>query len=137
MPNMADHLKQLEEFTELEAEIIKNTKVHKVLKAILKLNTIPREDEFHFKPRSNTLLTKWTGTLSADGEPSADAPAVAAPATNGVKHEEEKKTDTATPAKSEEPAATVEAAKSVDGDGDVSMAEAKADTPDVPVEVAA
>jgi hypothetical protein len=93
MPNMSAYLKQLEELEDLEAEVIKNTKVHKVLKAIIKLETIPNEEEYDFKTRSNNLLAKWSGALAADTE-NAEAPApVAAPVTNGVKHDGETKAD--------------------------------------------
>ncbi|PVI08274.1 hypothetical protein DM02DRAFT_648327 [Periconia macrospinosa] len=117
MPSMAAHLTQLEELDDLEAEIIKKTKVHKVLKAIIKLNTIPKEEEFNFKNRSSNLLTKWSGALAAETE----APAVA---TNGVKHDEEAKNDSPVPEKNVEPAPAAEASKPVEGDGDVTMADA-------------
>lgn len=88
MVNMADYLKQLEAYEDLEAEIIKKTKVHKVLKAIIKLDNIPQEEQHNFKQRSSELLNKWSGTLaSADGE-SAEKTTPAA--TNGVKADDEK-----------------------------------------------
>lgn len=88
MANMADYLKQLELHDDLEADIIKKTKVHKVLKAIIKLDNIPKEEEHNFKSRSTELLSKWTGALaSADGE-SAEKTTPAA--TNGVKADDEK-----------------------------------------------
>lgn len=133
MPNMSSHLKQLEELENLEAEVIKNTKVHKVLKAIIKLNSIPKEEDFNFKHRSNNLLTKWSGALAADTEATTGDASAVAPTTNGVKHDEEKKSEPPAAEKSEEkeaPAAP-EAAKQADGDGDVSMAEAKEDAPAV------
>jgi hypothetical protein len=96
---MADYLKQLEAHEDLEAEIIKKTKVHKVLKAIIKLDNIPKEEEHHFKQRSADLLNKWGGALaSADGE-SAEKTTPAA--TNGVKADDEKSES----AKAETPAA--------------------------------
>lgn len=88
MVNMADYLKQLEAYEDLEAEIIKKTKVHKVLKAIIKLDNIPQEEQHNFKQRSSELLIKWGGALaSADGE-SAEKTTPAA--TNGVKADDEK-----------------------------------------------
>jgi septal ring factor EnvC (AmiA/AmiB activator) len=87
MANMADYLKQLEAHEDLEAEVIKRTKVHKVLKAIIKLDNIPKEEEHNFKQRSIELLNKWSGTLAADGE---SATTSATPATNGVKADDEK-----------------------------------------------
>ncbi|KAL5121240.1 hypothetical protein ACEQ8H_000708 [Pleosporales sp. CAS-2024a] len=136
MSSMSDYLKQLELHDDLEAEIIKKTKVHKVLKAMIKLNSIPKEEEFGFKSRSSELLAKWGGALASDGEPTATV----VPATNGVKHEEEKtesakessveKVETATQIKTETKDAPVEfgsTTKVADTDGDTTMADADAD----------
>lgn len=79
-------LNYLEKFTDLEAAIIKATKINKVLKAILKLETIPQEEEFNFKPRSRTLLDKWNKALAA-----AAAAAPATGPTNGANGTTEKK----------------------------------------------
>lgn len=123
MPSMAGHLTQLEELDDLEAEIIKKTKVHKVLRAILKLNTIPKEEEFNFKTRSSNLLNKWSGALAAETETTTEAPAAApAPTTNGVKHDEETKKDSPVLEKSVEPASASEESKKANGD--VEMADA-------------
>jgi hypothetical protein len=113
MAAMSGYLKDLEAHDDLEAEVIKKTKVHKVLKAIIKLNSIPKEEEYGFKQRSSELLT------------------------NGVKHDESEKPE---PTKEESPVekngdapaekkddTTTElasATKAVDLNGDVSMAEA-------------
>ncbi|OAL07547.1 hypothetical protein IQ06DRAFT_12271 [Phaeosphaeriaceae sp. SRC1lsM3a] len=130
MANMSQYLKDLEAHDDLEAEVIKKTKIHKVLKAIIKLNSIPKEEEYNFKRRSNDLLTKWGGALAADNEASAES------ATNGVKHNDEDKSEPAkeeSPAeKKEEPAVEVKkddapaepATKAEDADGDVTMGDA-------------
>ncbi|KAJ3494658.1 hypothetical protein NLG97_g3937 [Lecanicillium saksenae] len=78
MKNMAEYLAALEKYPDLEASIIRETKINKVLKAILKIDTIPREEEFNFKKRSQGLLDKWNTLLASA--------AAAAPAgnTNGV-----------------------------------------------------
>ncbi|KAF2204201.1 hypothetical protein GQ43DRAFT_197906 [Delitschia confertaspora ATCC 74209] len=141
MANMSDYFRQLEAYTDLEAEVIKKTKVHKVLKAIVKLNSIPKEEEHQFKKRSNDLLNNWKLALATDvGEaPPAETPAE--PTTNGAKPEaSEEKTDAEapketateeTPAESDatKPDATKPDAAEPDADGDVSMAEAKDDPP--------
>lgn len=87
MKMMSDYLTKLESFPDLEVEIIRLTKINKVLKAMLKLDSIPKEDEFKFKPRSQELLDKWNRILASD-----DGPASAAPEeTNGVNgHKTEK-----------------------------------------------
>jgi hypothetical protein len=130
MENMSDYLKQLEGHQDLEAEVIKKTKVHKVLKAIIKLNSIPKEEEYEFKKRSNELLTKWGGALAAETETAGEAPAAVEPVTtNGVKHDEEK-TDIE---EKKETTADAEAIKAADADGDVAMVE---ETPAVKADAA-
>lgn len=142
MANMSEYFRQLEAFTDLEAEVIRKTKVHKVLKAIIKLNSIPKEEEHHFKKRSNDLLNNWKVALSADVETPTVAEAPAAPTANGVKdHEEEAKTDAVTASvetPTDEKPAEAEATKPADAQGDVPMADAdvgaKEETPAEKVE---
>jgi hypothetical protein len=64
MDLMADHLTNLEKHADLEPEIIKETKANKLLKVILKLPTVPRDEEFRFKERCRALLEKWTKTVN-------------------------------------------------------------------------
>lgn len=78
MKSMSDFISKLEGYADLEVSIIRATKINKVLKAILKLNTILKEEEFNFKARSQALLDKWNKLLAVD----QDGPA---PPTNGVK----------------------------------------------------
>lgn len=63
---MSDFLGELELYPELEGSIIRTTKIHKVLKAMIKLGSIPLEEEYHFKTRSSDLLGKWNEILSND-----------------------------------------------------------------------
>lgn len=63
---MSDFLSELETYPDLEGSIIRTTKIHKVLRQMLKLPTIPLDEEFHFKTRSVDLLAKWNETLSND-----------------------------------------------------------------------
>jgi len=86
MKQMSEFVTKLEGYADLEVSIIRVTKINKVLKAILKLATIPKEEEFQFKPRSQTLLDKWNKLLASEtGTPVATAPP--ALTTNGVKEE--------------------------------------------------
>ncbi|XP_044714924.1 PWWP domain-containing protein [Hirsutella rhossiliensis] len=88
MKSMSDYISVLENFVDLEVSIIRATKINKVLKAILKLESVPREEEFEFKKRSQALLDKWNKLLAGDasGPPSAT--------TNGVNGAgEEKKSE--------------------------------------------
>jgi hypothetical protein len=94
MKTMSDYVGKLEAFPDLEVSIIRATKINKVLKAILKLDSIPKEDEFKFKPRSQVLLDKWTQLLAVDEKPSGEA----ANGVNGSK-DEPSKTSAEAPAK--------------------------------------
>ncbi|KIX02242.1 uncharacterized protein Z518_08181 [Rhinocladiella mackenziei CBS 650.93] len=90
MPQMSTFIKKLEGYADLEVSIIRNTKINKVLKALIKLNTIPRDEEFQFRKRSVELLSQWNkilGAEPADAEPSGDKEEKASPTTNGV-HDE-------------------------------------------------
>ena len=115
MPQMSEHLKSLEAEPDLDATIIKGTKINKVLKGIMRLATIPQEEVFSFKKRSEELLAQWNKSLASDVTPAvATEPAIAtdAPATNGVKHEDkptEEEPKTAEPAEASPPAEPKEA----------------------------
>ena len=79
---MAKYFEQLERADDIDAAILKETKIHKVMKGIVKLASIPKDEEYRFKQRSQTLLDGWSQLL---GEP-AEKPR---PATaNGEKKEE-------------------------------------------------
>lgn len=107
MAAMADFFSQLENYENLEPAIIRVTKIHKVLKAIIKLSSIPKDEEYNFKKRSAAMLEMWNKGMEADGDaaPAAEeaksaAPEEAAPHTNGetkaepaaeVKHDVETK----------------------------------------------
>lgn len=90
MPQMSNYIKKLEVYADLEVAIIRATKINKVLKAIVKLNTIPKDEEYHFRKRSVELLGKWNKILGTDAEP-ADKDK-GSPPTNGV-HEDKDKPD--------------------------------------------
>lgn len=74
MPAMAEFFTRLENFTEMDASILRATRIHKLPKAIMRLENIPREDEFTFKSRSSGLLEKWNKIL-ADAPPAEGTPA--------------------------------------------------------------
>ncbi|VUC34488.1 unnamed protein product [Clonostachys rosea] len=100
MDQMVEYLTILENFgANLEVPIIKATKINKVMKAILKLDSIPREEEFKFKARAQALLDQWNKLMAGEGNASA---------TNGINGASE---DHAEPKKSEEPKAKSESEK--------------------------
>jgi len=66
MKGMSEFISKLEGYADLEVSIIRLTKINKVLKAIIKLSSIPKEGEYKFKSRSQTLLDKWNKLLASD-----------------------------------------------------------------------
>jgi hypothetical protein len=86
---MSNYIKKLEAYHDLEVAIIRRTKINKVLKALIKLNTIPKDEEFEFRKRSLELLSQWNKLLGAD-PPEIDIgekDSKATPTTNGVHKE--------------------------------------------------
>lgn len=67
---MSEYLGELENYPDLHGSIIRATKIHKVLKAMLKLPSIPLDEEFNFRERCQTLLGKWNAILAS--EPNGD-----------------------------------------------------------------
>lgn len=112
MHAMDDYFNQLEAIQDLDGNIIKLTKIHKVLKGIDKLHEIPKEEQFKFKERSRKLLADWNSAI-ASAENAGES--TAKPATNGV-HEAEKTGDKTpeTAAAAAEEANPAETAKDAD-----------------------
>jgi len=131
MKQMSEFITKLEGYADLEVSIIRATKINKVLKAILKLDEIPKETEFKFKDRSQSLLGKWNKIL--ESETPASAPSASAPTNgtatkeleNGVstKVEEVEPPAAETEEKSEETTAPAEVAAPADADADATMQE--------------
>ena len=103
---MSEFLAELEGYPDLEGSIIRATKIHKVLKAMIKLPSIPLDENYHFKTRSVELLGKWNEILSNDTSagPSGDkdeeakggdAAQAVAPTTNGATESSEKQAEKA------------------------------------------
>ncbi|KAI4190293.1 MAG: hypothetical protein LQ346_004946 [Caloplaca aetnensis] len=95
MNSMSEFLDELETLPDLEGSIIRTTKINKVLKGMIKLASIPRDEDYHFKDRCLKLLTKWNETLAKEGsgglaEKDDDGKAdAAAPTTNGTANDSE------------------------------------------------
>jgi len=153
MQAMSEYLSQLEQHSNLSAAVIKGTKINKVLKGMLKLESIPKDDQYKFKERSTSLLSAWTKSLaadagSADGEDAAEAADAAAdtkPETNGVTNGDKKEPqeaaeevglakeikDTNVGMKDAPPTEeTEETGNDAVDEADVSMADAKPEAPD-------
>jgi outer membrane biosynthesis protein TonB len=104
MASMATYFDKLEKHTDLEVSIIRSTKINKVLKMIVKLNAIPRDEEFNFRQRAMHILSSWKNVLDAETTP-GPADKSDKPTANGSKEddgadtpkletEEEKETET-------------------------------------------
>lgn len=93
MTTMSGYFTKLEKLADdLEVSIIRATKINKVLKMIVKLNSIPRDEEFQFRRRAINILSMWKNVLDAD----TSVP-VAEPKANGAQKED----SVETPAKTE------------------------------------
>lgn len=66
MEQMGEFFDTLEGFQNLEASTIRSTKMHKVLKAIIKLNFIPKDEVYQFKKRSADLLKTYNQVLNTE-----------------------------------------------------------------------
>ncbi|KAJ5780843.1 hypothetical protein N7457_006003 [Penicillium paradoxum] len=86
MASMATYFDKLEKHSDLEVSIIRSTKINKVLKMIVKLNSIPRDEEFNFRHRAMSILSNWKNILDADTPGPADKDDK--PATNGSRDED-------------------------------------------------
>lgn len=139
MTAMSEHFTQLEDFHDLEAKIIRETKIHKVLRAIIKLDSIPKDEEFKFKSRSKELLEIWDKTLDSQIDEAKNAKASAPaepPATNGdavAKTEETSKEPSAAPVEAADAGNDVKD----EADGDLTMIDAKDEKDEKPTETGA
>ncbi|KAK8229653.1 PWWP domain-containing protein [Phyllosticta capitalensis] len=86
MQQMFEYFNQLDGYRDLEVSIIRETKINKVLKAIIKLDSIPKDEVYNFKKRSSELLAVWNKSMSE-----ANAGSEAPVKTNGVESKNENK----------------------------------------------
>ncbi|KAJ5157596.1 uncharacterized protein N7482_008696 [Penicillium canariense] len=91
MAAMASYFDKLEKHPDLEVAIIRSTKINKVLKMIVKLDTIPRDEEFNFRHRAMNILTSWKSVLETDAPAASDKDAK--PTANGA-HKDDDAADT-------------------------------------------
>ncbi|EST08478.1 PWWP domain protein [Kalmanozyma brasiliensis GHG001] len=101
MPGADATFKTVEEYDGMTAEHLRTTKIGKVMKRVMQLSDIPRDDEFHFKERAEKLCAKW-GAIMAGGD--------AAPKEEGASGEVKENGDAAAHAEPTEPKSEPEAA---------------------------
>ncbi|KAF8860186.1 hypothetical protein BDZ45DRAFT_724723 [Acephala macrosclerotiorum] len=63
LPEISKFISKLESFGDLDASIILSTKIHKVCKSILNLESIPGDDTYQFKARSEALYERYSKIL--------------------------------------------------------------------------
>ena len=118
MPAIADVLDQLQAHQNLEWSVIRETKIHKVLKKITELACIPREGEFNFKERSTALLEAWNGGMKGDGEaaPSSAVPTKGSGAEKAIEIDDERTSTPPVTPETGEDAEAIEGAKESSGE---------------------
>ncbi|KAL5337836.1 hypothetical protein BJX70DRAFT_224726 [Aspergillus crustosus] len=72
MSQMSSLFTKLERINDLEVSIIRGTKIHKVLRMIIKLPNIPRDEEFNFRKRALDILSKWSSVMDDRSTPAGD-----------------------------------------------------------------
>ncbi|KAJ5232609.1 hypothetical protein N7468_005565 [Penicillium chermesinum] len=88
MATMSTYFDKLEKHADLDVTTIRSTKINKVLKMIVKLNSIPRDEDFNFRDRSMAILSNWKHVLDNDG-PGASTDNENGPSPNGAPAAEE------------------------------------------------
>ena len=107
---------------------MQTTKINKVLKAIMKLSLVPRDEEYHFRKRSTDLLEKWNeliGPGDKNQAPTSTSPSAkkGKKSQNGVKPEDTTMKDAGENApEKEEPATKANEVVTTTGEAEVSAA---------------
>ncbi|WWC72014.1 uncharacterized protein I206_105973 [Kwoniella pini CBS 10737] len=87
MPSYDDLFKTIESYEAMTIDALQYSKIGKVMKKIMTLNEIPRNDDFKITDRASKLMHQWTDFIaSSEGKPNGNAEAA-----NGEKKDEEKK----------------------------------------------
>ncbi|KAA8895114.1 hypothetical protein FN846DRAFT_354534 [Sphaerosporella brunnea] len=106
---LSEYLDSLEQWEDMPADLIRATKIHKVLKGIMNVTfEIPQEEKYKFKARCEPLHAKWLETIrlaTKDDTAAAKTDAGAPAKENGVNGEstaEKEKEEASAPAAEEE-----------------------------------
>ncbi|KAL4872216.1 hypothetical protein BDV12DRAFT_193663 [Aspergillus spectabilis] len=125
MSQMSGLFTKLEKINDLEVSIIRETKIHKVLRMIIKLPNIPRDEEFNFRKRALDILSKWSSVMDDRSTPAGDKKEKTdKPKANGVRS-----------AKSEPKSEKEDDTKLDSPDQDTPMPDAEEKTEETPVPV--
>lgn len=130
---MSDFITKLETYNDLDANIVRETKMNKVLKGIIKLASIPKEEEYKFRQRSHDLLHKWNQSQTKEPD-TPTAPTAGAKDEAGVNGDGKvaKATDTAAEEKvadetADQPAHEEDKAEKKETNGEAAKEEAAKD----------
>ncbi|WVQ66995.1 uncharacterized protein L199_005187 [Kwoniella botswanensis] len=91
MPSYDDLFKTIESYDSMTIDALQYSKIGKVMKKIMTLNEIPRNQEFKITDRASKLMHQWTDFIaSSENKPNgaANGEAPASTAVNGEKKEE-------------------------------------------------
>ncbi|OCF61281.1 hypothetical protein L486_00928 [Kwoniella mangroviensis CBS 10435] len=91
MPSYDDLFKTIESYDSMTIDALQYSKIGKVMKKIMTLNEIPRNEEFKITDRASKLMHQWTDFIaSSENKPNgaANGEAPASTAANGEKKEE-------------------------------------------------
>ncbi|KAK6909424.1 hypothetical protein I204_01287 [Kwoniella mangroviensis CBS 8886] len=91
MPSYDDLFKTIESYESMTIDALQYSKIGKVMKKIMTLNEIPRNEEFKITDRASKLMHQWTDFIaSSENKPNgaANGEAPASTAANGEKKEE-------------------------------------------------
>jgi hypothetical protein len=73
LPDLSNHLGRLEGLPELELSVMRETKIKKLLSAILRTKDIPEESKYKFKSRITAVLAGWNKLSAEQTDSSASA----------------------------------------------------------------
>lgn len=126
---LSGFIPKLGKYSDLEVSIIRKTKIHKVLKMIVKLSNIPHDEVYHVRQRAIDILSQWKNVLDSDtAGPAEDKEEEVKPKENGLQKEESEDLDTKEPEAKEDKAEKEEepkpAAEELKEPADVPMTDA-------------
>ncbi|WVW86153.1 hypothetical protein I302_108194 [Kwoniella bestiolae CBS 10118] len=94
MPTYDDLFKTIESYDSMTIDALQYSKIGKVMKKIMTLNEIPRNDDFKITDRASKLMHQWTDFIaSSENKPNGATNGEASATSNGEKKEEVEKKD--------------------------------------------
>ncbi|KAI9864282.1 MAG: hypothetical protein M1813_003200 [Trichoglossum hirsutum] len=66
LTRLAEHFAKLEGYTHIDEETFQYSKIHKVIREVDKLPSVPGDNKYHFKRRAHDLLLRWKKPLATN-----------------------------------------------------------------------